>query len=75
MGRALHLLKGSALALALPVIARQGEDPGVHVTVVLLHGVEAPALPEGVEVRRLGRDLSYSDLLDLIFASDHVVTW
>jgi hypothetical protein len=75
MATALHLLKGSGLAVALPVIERQSADPDVRVTVVLLHGAPAPALPDAVHVERLGAGLDYSGLLDLIFASDHVIAW
>jgi hypothetical protein len=43
---------------------------------VLLDGAAAPALPADVTVRRLAEgDLDYAELLDLIFAHDHVVTW
>jgi hypothetical protein len=48
------------------------------VTVVLLDGAGAflPAgAPAGAEVKRLGPGFDYNALLDLIFASDHVVTW
>jgi hypothetical protein len=76
MARVLHLLKGDSPALAEPVIARQAAEPGARVTVVLLDPAAQPALPPGVEVRRLGVDgLDYSALLDLIFASDHVAVW
>ncbi len=74
MKTALHLLKGRALALALPVIEQQRRDHEA-VTVVLLHGAPTPALPDGVAVRRIGHDLTYSQLLDLIFESDQVITW
>jgi hypothetical protein len=74
MGRALHLLKGDNGALALPVIARQLRECDA-ITVVLLHGAPDPGLPEGVTVRRLPEELSYGQLLDLIFASDPVIAW
>jgi hypothetical protein len=44
------------------------------VTVVLLDGAHA-ALPAGAAVKRFGPDLDYNTLLDLIFESDHVITW
>jgi hypothetical protein len=75
MARALHLLQESGLATALPVIERQSGDPDVRVTVVLLHGMPSPALPDGVRAARLGAGLDYPGLLDLIFASDHVIAW
>jgi len=56
------------------VIERNLREPGAHVTVVLLDGAHA-ALPAGAAVKRLGPDLDYNTLLDLIFESDHVVTW
>ena len=40
----------------------------------LLHDAPAPPLPAGVAVRRIG-DLTYAELLDLIFGSDQVITW
>ena len=76
MAKFLHLLKGDAGAIAVPVIRENSREPGVDVTVVLLHGAPDPSLPPGVRVRRLGEDgLDYAALLDLIFDSDHVVTW
>jgi hypothetical protein len=75
MATALHLLKASGLAAALPVIERQSGDPDMRVTVVLLHDMPAPVLPDAVRVARLGADVDYPDLLDLIFASDHVIAW
>jgi hypothetical protein len=76
MAKFLHLLKADAGAIAAPVIERNSREPGVDVTVVLLHGAPRPSLPAGVRVRRFGEDgLDYSSLLDLIFDSDHVITW
>lgn len=76
MPKVLHLLKGDSAALAVPVIETSQRVPGTAVTVVLLHGVPAPALPPGVEVRKLSEgDLDYASLLELIFESDHVITW
>lgn len=73
MPRFLHLLKRDSPPLAAAVVAQNLREPGAEVTVVLLDGMlEAPA---GVEARRLGLDLDYNQLLDLIFESDHVVTW
>ncbi len=74
MAAVLHLLKGTDVKLPLAVIeqeVRAGDD----VTVALLPGGIAPALPPGVTIHHLGSDLSYSQLLDLIFESDQVVTW
>ena len=74
MAAALHLLKGADAALAADVIARQ-LAAGDRVTVVLLAGAVPPALPAGVTLRRAGADLSWDQLLDLVFEADHVVTW
>ena len=73
MARYLHLVGVDANPLAEAVIARP--EPGAEVTVVLLDGAKAPALPEGARVLRLGPDLDYSRLLDLIFEADHVIHW
>ena len=76
MAAFLHLLKADTGGLAAPVIAANAAEPGARVTVVLLDGATAPALPAGVTVRRLAAgELDYAGLLDLIFAHDHVVTW
>jgi hypothetical protein len=76
MATFLHLLKKDSPALAVPVIAGNCREPGARVTVVLLDGPSSPALPPAVQVRRLASDdLDYSGLLDLIFESDHVVSW
>jgi len=73
MPRFLHLLKRDSPPLAAAVVAQNRREPGAEVTVVLLDGMlEAPG---GVEAKRLGIDLDYNQLLDLIFESDHVVTW
>jgi hypothetical protein len=70
----LHLLKTDSPPLAGTVIEQTLRQPGAQVTVVLLDGAAA-SLPAGAEVKRLGPDLDYNGLLDLIFESDHVVTW
>jgi hypothetical protein len=73
MARFLHLLKRDSPPLAAAVVEQNRREPGAEVTVVLLDGtLTAPA---GVPVKRLGSDLDYRELLDLIFESDHVVTW
>jgi hypothetical protein len=74
MASVLHLLKGADAALAGTVI-EQHARAGERVTVVLLPGGAAPSLPPGVPLRRLDTDLSYAQLVDLVFESDHVITW
>ena len=76
MARFLHLLKADSAALATSLIEENRGQPGADVTVVLLDGAMTPTLPEDVKIRRLGEgDLDYSSLLDLIFDSDHVISW
>ena len=74
MAAVLHLLKGADTTLARSVLDRQVRD-GDRVTVVVLPGGAASDLPTGVPVRRLDGDLSYAQLLELIFEADQVVTW
>ena len=74
MSSVLHLVKGEA-PLALPVIATQLAGGDV-VTVAVLEGAETPAdLPGMVTVRRVSRDLSYPELLHLVFTADQVIAW
>lgn len=76
MATFLHLLKGDSPALAAPIIERNCREAGAAVTVVLMEGATPPPLPPAVRVRRLAdNDLDYAGLLDLIFESDHVITW
>ena len=74
MASFLHLVKNDSPPLANAVIERNLREPGARVTVVLLDGAAA-SLPAGALVKHLGPDLDYNALLDLIFESDHVVTW
>ena len=73
MARVLHLFKGDHAAEAAAVITAQ-VGAGDHVTVALLDAA-TPPLPGGVETKRVPAELSYEQLAELIFASDHVVTW
>ena len=74
MAAVLHLLKGSDAALARAVLDRN-LHAGDRVTVVVLPGGGGAGLPAGVTVRSLDHDLSYAELLELIFEADQVVTW
>ncbi|MEK7700428.1 MAG: hypothetical protein AAB418_00345 [candidate division NC10 bacterium] len=74
MAAVLHLLKGADAALACAAIERQ-LGAGDRVTVALLPGAGGADLPPRVAVHRVPADLSYSQLLDLIFKSDQVITW
>jgi hypothetical protein len=74
MAEVLHLWKaGADPALVAEMIATQ-RQAGDHVTLAVLDGA-APALPSDVTVRRLGDDLTYAELMELIFGSEHVVPW
>ena len=76
MASYLHLLRADSAPVAASAIETSSREPGAQVTVVLLDGAAAPALPDGVRVRRLAHgDLDYAGLLELIFAHDRVVSW
>ena len=74
MAVVLHLLKSADATFPREVIEQQ-QGAGDRVTVAVLPGADAAALPPGVSVRRVRSDLSYEELLELIFASDQVITW
>jgi hypothetical protein len=74
MAAVLHLLKARDTSLARAVLDRQVRD-GDRVTVVVLPGGAGSDLPPGVPIRCLDGDLSYEELLELIFDADQVVTW
>src|SRR5437773_9461658 len=61
MATILHLIKSADAALARTVI-EQHVGAGDRVTVALLPGAPAPALPPGLTIRRVSSDLSYSVL-------------
>ena len=74
MARVLHLFKGDHAAEAATVITAQ-VGAGDQVTVALLDASPPPGVPSGVETHRVPGDLPYERLVELVFASDHVVTW
>ena len=74
MARALHVLKGDHTAQATVVIDAQ-LAAGDEITVALIGGVDAPALPHGVTVHRVPDDVSWERLLEMIFEADSAVTW
>ena len=74
MAAVLHLLKGGDHVLPLGVI-ESDLRAGHEVTVALLTGADPPALPAGVRIHHVTRDLSWAQLLDLVFAADTVFTW
>ena len=73
MARYLHLLKADTPALAPAVIGQAAPD--ATVTVVMLDGSVPPTLPPGARLLRRGGGLDHAGLLDLIFESDHVISW
>ncbi len=74
MATALHLLRGTRPSLAPDVVRRQ-VAAGDDVTVVLLGEAPPPALPAGVVVRRAPSELAWREVVELIFAADHVTAW
>jgi hypothetical protein len=74
MPSVLHLVTNGQAALVLPVIARQAAA-GDTVTVALMAGATTPVLPLGVTVHHVPSQLTYDQLLDLIFAADQVIAW
>jgi hypothetical protein len=74
MAAVLHLVKGSDTTLPWAVVDHHLRA-GDRVTVVVLPGGAASGLPAGATVRRLDGDLTYGQLLELIFEADQVVTW
>jgi len=74
MAGALHLLTHEHAGLAGRIIEGQ-VAAGDCVTVVWLAASPLLALPPGVTVRSLNRDLTYAQLLDLVFDADHVIAW
>jgi hypothetical protein len=86
MPHVLHLIKDPGNATALEVLRTQASDPSTQLTVVLMHDAVRLAEPLPGRVYRLRdghRDLPATDshaigpseLLDLIFVADSVVTW
>jgi hypothetical protein len=77
MPRHLHLVGPDAhVPLAVPVIAAEAGAPDALVTVALLEGAVAPALPPGVSVVSIEPGApGHAALLELIFASDRVTAW
>ncbi|MBI1735961.1 MAG: hypothetical protein HYR51_12370 [Candidatus Rokubacteria bacterium] len=74
MAAVLHLVDAELSPLATETI-RQQLAAGDRITVVRLEGAPTPAVPGGVALRRVPDDLTYSQLLDLVFASDQVISW
>ena len=87
MPHVLHLVKDPANATALEAIRAQAAEPGVRLSVVLMHDDVRLAEPIPGRVYRLREGhpdlpapstpdtIDSAELLDLIFAADSVVTW
>ena len=76
MPRHLHLVKSDSSGLAGPAIEADAARPDTEVIVVLLDDAPPPRLPAAARVLTLGAgSLDYAALLELIFQSDHVVSW
>ena len=73
MPTVLHLLGHNDPAPALPIILGQLAS-GDAVTVAML-GPLVPPLPRGLEMRRVPDELSWEQLLDLIFTADQTFSW
>ena len=74
MPSVLHLVDGATTSLALDMI-RQQAAAGDRITVVLLEDAQVGSLPNAIRVHRLPGDVTYADLLDLIFEADQVIAW
>jgi hypothetical protein len=74
MAHVLHVLKGDHVRDMLATIEPQLRA-GDRVTIALLGDAAAPPLPESVDTRRVPDEISYDELIELIFAADSVVTW
>ena len=87
MPHVLHLVKDPANSAALEVIRAQAAEPGMRVSVVLMQDAVrmTHALPGQVYRLQDGHNalpaqvgsvsIGPTELLDLVFAADSVVTW
>ena len=87
MPHILHLVKDPGNATAIEVIRAQAADPGMRLSVVLMHDAVRLAEPLPGQIYRLrdghldlpaqsGSDaIGPAELLDLIFMADSIVTW
>jgi len=73
MAAVLHIVGQASPSSVLDVIRGQ-VAAGDTVTVALL-GPELLALPPGVRAHRVPRELSYDQLLDLVFSVEQVISW
>ena len=73
MATILHLVGHNDPSPALSIIAGQ-LAAGDSVTVAAV-GPSAPSLPAGLAVHRVPAELSWEQLLDLIFTADQTFSW
>ena len=73
MAAVLHIVGHHDPARAVDVIRGQ-VAAGDAVTVAVV-GPVVPALPPGVTAHRVPAELSYDQLLDLVFSVDQVISW
>ncbi|MBI2204092.1 MAG: hypothetical protein HYU41_09605 [Candidatus Rokubacteria bacterium] len=74
MATVLHLLKAGGHPLADETMRRE-VAAGDRVTVALLDGAASAGVPAGVRRVRVPEDVSYSQLLDLVFEAERVIAW
>jgi hypothetical protein len=73
MAAVLHILGQQDPGRVIDVIRGQ-LAAGDTVTVAVV-GPELPSLPPGVTAHRVPAELSYDQLLDLVFSADQVISW
>jgi hypothetical protein len=69
-----HVLTGPPDAIVDTTVAAQ-RAAGDDITIVLVGRASAPASAKGLTVRHAPDEVSWSGVLDLIFAADQVVCW
>ncbi len=74
MATVLHVLKAGSHPLAIETMRRE-VAAGDHVTVALLDGAEPSDTPASVRRVRVPEDVSYAQLLDLVFEAERVIAW
>jgi hypothetical protein len=73
MAAVLHIVGQNDWSRVLDVIRGQVTAGDTVTVAVTGHGL--PALPPGVTAHRVPADLSYDQLLDLVFSVDQVISW
>ena len=73
MAAVLHIVGQPDWSRAIDVI--RGQVAAGDTVTVAVTGPGLLALPPGVTTHRVPADLSYDQLLDLVFAADQVISW